>query len=941
MVKFYNRIIVRYIFVFTLFIFPLTLSLAGNTGKIAGKIVDAKNKEPLINVNVVIVGTSYGAVTNIDGEYTILNLPPNTYSIRASLLGYNPVVVNNVKVSIDLTTRQDFELTETVIEQKEVVITAERELVQKDLTASTAIIGKELISNLAVTEVRDVIRLQAGMTVSSDGQLHLRGGRAGQIAYQIDGVTVTDAYDNSNTIDVGANVIQEVQVISGAFNAEYGQAMSGIVNIVTRDGGEALSGTFTSYSGSYISRKDNVFWGISNIDPFSIRSFEGNLSGPIISNKLTFYVNGRYLYNTGYLFGRRLFLTDDLSKEEPGSAGANFIITQHGDSDLISMNPNERIFAQGKLTYKFLPNLKLSYNYMLDKQNYQDYDHSMRLTPDNNLHRFRKTYSNILSINHAVSASSYYNLNLSYLFKDYRHYLFENIYTGDSTRPTLYVDNTLKQNPPYSFDVGGTNMNRFTRNTGTYSVKFDWTSQLTEKISVQSGGEFKRHQIYFQNINLIPMLNEQGQKVSPFNVAIPPPTSQDYDEYLRKPYEAAMYAQSKFEANYLIFNFGVRLDAFNPDGRILSDPTDPDIRSPLKPENQFFDLNGNGKYEPELGEKQKTIDDRAKYWYKKASVKYQLSPRLGLAFPISASGVVHFSYGHFFQLPSYELIYTNPDFKLGIGSGNQGLFGNGDLKPQKTVKGEIGLKQQLSEDIAADVTMFYEDFRNLTGTQTDDILVFTKDRSYSMYANTDFGSSKGVVVKLEKRFIGGLAASLDYTFSITQGNASNPIDARNAKLGGATAETYIAPLDWDQRHSFNLVVAYTQPKNYGVSLIANYFSGQPYTPEVNKNSTIKKNSYPRNSAYKPSIFNIDMKANKDFSKGKLNLSIFIRIFNLLDLDNPRIVYANSGDPYFTFDKLAAENAKPKTYYNTLDDYFTNPSFFSEPRRIEIGTSISF
>ncbi len=913
----------RILIFFLLSLFFLTTIYAGNTGKIAGKVIDARTKEPLVGVNITIPGTTLGAATNLDGEYSILNLSPGNYIIRASLLGYNPIVVDGIRVSIDLTARQGFELTETMVEQKEVVITAERPLIQRDLTASTAIVGNELISELAVTEVRDLIRLQAGIAVSSDGQLHLRGGRAGQIAYQIDGVSVTDAYDNSNTVDVGANVIQELQVVSGAFNAEYGQAMSGLVNIVTRDGGNAISGNFTTYSGSYVANRDNIFWNLSKIKPFAIRSFEGSLSGPIIQDKLSFFANGRYFYNTGHLYGRHVFLTSDLSRQETSSGGANYIITQNGDSGFVPMNSNERIFTQGKLSYRLLSNLKIAYNYILDDQKYQDYDHGQRLTPDNNLHRFRRTHSNILSINHAVSSHSFYNLSFSYLFKEYHHYLFENIYTGDPAQPTFYVDNSLAQNPPYSFAIGGTNTSIFSRSTGTYAAKLDWTSQLSERLSFQSGGEFKQHSVFYHNINLIPKLDAQGGKVSPYDVDIPPLSSQDNDQYLRKPYEASVYWQSKFESDYIIFNFGLRYDIFNPDGRILSDPSDPDIRTPLNPLHQD------------------TLEVRQTYWYKKASIKSKLSPRVGLAFPISTTGVIHFSYGHFFQLPSYELLYTNPNFKLGDGSGNQGLVGNADLQPQKTVKGEIGLKQQISDDIGADVTMFFEDFRDLTGTQTQDILVFTKSKSYSQYANSDFGSSKGIVLKIDKRFSGGLAASLDYTYSITQGNASNPTDARNAVLGGATPETYIAPLDWDQRHSINLVLAYTKSKDYGCSMIANYYSGQPYTPAVNKNSAVKQNSYPRNSAFRPSIFNIDMKANKDITIGNVTLSLFVRVFNLLDLENPRTVYANSGDSKFTFDKLDAEKINPTLYYNTLDDLYINPGFFSEPRRIELGTSISF
>lgn len=908
----------------------IPISIAGNTGKISGKVLDARTKEPLVGVNITIPGTTTGAATNIDGEFTILNLTPNTYSLRASLLGYNPILANNIKVSIDLTTRQDFELTETVVEQKEVVITAERPMIQKDMTATTAVVGKDLISQLAVTEVRDVIRLQAGMAVSSDGQFHLRGGRSGQIAYQIDGVSVTDAYDNSNTIEVGANVVQELQVVSGAFNAEYGQAMSGLVNIVTKDGGEQLSGAVTAYTGNYFTNRNNLFWNLSNSlwnskdkTPVAVQSYEASLSGPILPGKLSFYMTGRYYFNKGYLYGQRVFLTSDRATPTTFPDGTQgYTITQSGDSSFVPMNPNQRIYGQGKLSYRLLSNMKIGYNFILDDQQYRDYNHSNRLTPDNNLRRFRRTYSNIVTINHGLSAKSFYNLSLSYLFKDYHHYLFEDIYTGNPGQPTLYVDysSDVRATPAYSFNIGGTDMSRFSRSTGTYGAKLDWTTQLTEQLSLQAGGEFKQHTISYHNINLI----SAGRDVVPFTVVVPPVESFDNDRYLHKPNESAFYAQSKYETPSLILNVGLRFDAFNPDGKILTDPTDPVISSPLNPVHQ-----------------KDSYETRLTYWYKRASMKTEISPRLGFAFPISAGGVVHFSYGHFFQFPNYELLYANPDYKFGSGSDNQGLVGNADLKPQRTIKGEVGLKQQVSEDIAIDATVFYEDFRDLIGTQTDDILVFTKGYSYSQYANSDFGLARGIVIKVDKRFSSGLAASLDYTYSVANGNASNPADARNAILGGATPETYIAPLDWDQRHAINLVFAYTKPRDYGCSIISNFASGQPYTPAVNKNSAVKKNSFPKNSEYKPITFNVDLKANKEFAIGAMTLSVFLRVFNLFDLDNPRSVNSNSGDPSFTFDMLDAEKTNPTMYYNTLDQLYANPGYYSEPRRFEIGTSLNF
>ena len=185
------------------------LAIAGSTGKIAGKIVDAKSKEPLVGVNVVIAGTSMGAATDIDGNYTILNIPPNTYTLKATLLGYGHVTINNVRVSLDLTTKQDFELAESAVEQNEVVIVAERPMIQKDLTAKTSVVSADQIAALPVTEVSQVISLQAGFVAGS-----LRGGRTGEVAYWIDGVPVTDVYDGSQVVEVNKNSIQELQVIS-------------------------------------------------------------------------------------------------------------------------------------------------------------------------------------------------------------------------------------------------------------------------------------------------------------------------------------------------------------------------------------------------------------------------------------------------------------------------------------------------------------------------------------------------------------------------------------------------------------------------------------------------------------------------------------------------------------------------------------------------------
>lgn len=934
---------ILFCFLFSSLLNAANINLAATTGKIAGRITDATTGEPLPFVNVIIIGTTLGAATDIDGYYSIINIPPGTYSVKASAIGYTSITTQNVKVSIDLTTKVDFALSDTSIQLgSEVVITATRPLIQKDLTSSTAIVGDDLISELPVSEIRDVLQLQAGIVVSAGGAIHVRGGRSGQVTYQIDGVPVTDSYDGGTIMELNSSSIKELQVISGAFNAEYGQALSGVVNLVTKDGGNSFNGNFQVYGGDFLSTRDDVFWNVKDINPLSIKNVEASLSGPILKDKIFFYTNARFNSNEGHHYGKRVFLVTDNATEVPNSGGSEFNLNQNGDQSYVPLNPSERFNAQGKISFNLISAMKISYNFIMERRNFKIFDnYGIRLTPDNNLDRFEKSYSNIFNINHAVSNNSFYTLNLSYYFKDYRHWLFKDIYTGDPSLPTNYVDNTILQNPPYSFNVGGTNYSRFSRNSGTYIAKLDWTTQMNQEINIQFGGEFKRHQVYFQDINLVPMVDENGLKVTPFNVAIPPRSTTNYNEYQKNPSEASGYIQAKFEAFNLIFNIGVRYDYFNPDGFILSDPTDPNILNPLKPSNKFNDLNGNGVLDINQGETLKSVQDREQYWFTKAKHKSQLSPRLGLAFPITDKGVLHFSYGHFFQLPRYEYLYTNPEFELGVGSGNQGLFGNADLNPQKTVKGEIGIQQQIGDDIAVDVTMFFEDFRDLTGTQSEEIVVFGGATTYSRFANSDFGFSKGVIVKFSKKFSQGLAVNMDYTYSVTKGNSSDPADSRNAILGGALPETFITPLNWDQTHTFNVSVAYSKPGDYGFSLIGNLFSGQPYTPAVNKNTRVTQNAFPRNSDNKPFVFNIDLRIYKDFSFGNSTLSFFAKVFNLLDFDNATTIYSDTGDPYFTFPKLEAEKINPRLYFNSLYDLYTNPTFFSEPRRVEFGVSYNF
>jgi outer membrane receptor for ferrienterochelin and colicin len=925
---------------------------AGSTGKIAGLVTDKTSGEPLIGVNIVVEGTTFGSSTDIDGTFIILNIPPGNYTLIAQYIGYSNVRMENVDVDIDLTTEVQFTMQETSLELGETVtVVAERELVTKDLTASTAKVDAQQIQALPITEISEALELQAGYL---DG--HVRGGRKGEIAYWIDGIPVTDSYDGGQVVEINKDMVEELQFVSGAFNAEYGQAMSGIVNITTKEPREKFGANFTVYFGDYYSSHnfdrtqyykdleagtrssllsgDEIYQNVNNFDPTNIRNFEGSIFGTIVPNKLSYFINARHIYFGGWQYGQRIYNPENISYVD--SAG-NFIEFRdsdgRGDGEYVPMNWNRKIYLQGKLTYYFSPLAKINYNFIRDDVDFEEYNRDYKLNPDGNLNRNRRGYTHLLKLTHTLSNSTYYDLGLSYFDKSYQQSVY------DDYNDPRYVHPLINDNVQvYSFKTGGTNNQFFIRNTKTILTKLDLASQINKRHLVKTGLEFRWNSMFFDDITLRPAAGDELDLAndSPYMQPLIYEVGSIYhDQYQHNPIELSAYIQDKMEFNDIIVNIGVRVDHFRPDGVILADPSDPDIYLPLNPENRYHDLNGNGIQDAD--EPLVTFAERQQYWYKDASNKTQVSPRLGASFPITATGIIHFSYGHFFQIPNFELLYRNPQFKMDTQSGstNLGIIGNADLKPQQTISGEIGLQQQIGENLVLDGTMFFRDIRDLAGTRADEIELISGE-TYSRLVNSDFGFIKGFIISLKNRYSLGLNYSVDYTFQIAKGTASDPDQSRNAVAGGALPEVQLTPLGWDQRHTLNGTMGYNRA-SWGISFIGQMGSGQPYTPRQGADvATIRENSQT-----KPTYWNVDMRLFKDINIFSKRWSLFLRVFNLFDTMNEVNVYDDTGRAGFTTDLERNRASNPQQYVNTIDEWYLDITHYSEPRRIEFGLMFDF
>lgn len=269
------------------------LVMAGTTGKIMGKVTDASTGEPLIGVNVFIKGSNLGAATDGEGQYYIINIPVGVYSVRAQYIGYTLIEIQEVQVNADLTTPLDIELASEIIESSEaVIVVAKRALVQKDLTASRRTLAAEDLEDMPVANLEGAVALSAGAV--NDGGLHLRGGRASEVVYLFDGIALNDPLTgNPNDTDVPVMAVDEANILSGGFGAEYGNAQSGVINVVSAEGGRNISGK-VRYTTSAI-----VADAFTGEDPHERQKleFSGNL--PLLSAKLNLFVSGEIDENSG------------------------------------------------------------------------------------------------------------------------------------------------------------------------------------------------------------------------------------------------------------------------------------------------------------------------------------------------------------------------------------------------------------------------------------------------------------------------------------------------------------------------------------------------------------------------------------------------------------------------------------------------------------------
>ncbi|MCK5456906.1 MAG: TonB-dependent receptor, partial [Melioribacteraceae bacterium] len=687
----------------------------------------------LPGVNIMIEGTTQGTASDIDGHYTILNVRPGTHNILFKSIGYADYKVEGVVVNVDKTIKIDAELSFSSIEISEVVVKAERPPIEKDRTYSSSVVNSEAIQALPVTEVSEIITLQPGV-VKAGGELHFRGGRSREVAYIVDGVPVTNSYSQSggSNVTVENSMIAQLEVITGTFNAEYGSAQSGVVNIVTKGITQKFSGNVSAFIGDWASNKDDIFLGVDQFNPVTEKDLQATFSVPIISDVLGLSVVGRYNNSESLAWYEKRYNTIDgwriaayqrwYREQRSAEADASSAIyipdsLRTGDGSMGPLSTNQRFSGNFKISYLPFARLKIAYQaFGAWSESEGSASTYRRYQPDGTGQGTGLSHSHFLNFRHTPTDNFFYNIAASYQFNEGESWY-------DKTNKTAkYPGDTGIQLIGYSsdgFSMGNTDgfyANADGKNfRKLYLVNGDINWQIDKYNFVKAGFEYKSHEVNTYSWGYISTPDWNNKKWVNYD---PDPnlTYNDYwnemveywkhweeiydtvrfrkyseDEYTLwrdytiKPSEAAAYIQDKVELGEIIVNAGLRLDIFMPNEQV---PINYRVESSQLASDQNL---------------------------KDASTKVNLSPRFGVSFPISATGAFHAAYGHFYQMPSFTKMFNQPIYVLTPLQLQGMTLGNADLEPERTIQYELGLQQQLVPGITADVSVYYKDMSNLLG----------------------------------------------------------------------------------------------------------------------------------------------------------------------------------------------------------------------------------
>ncbi len=959
------------VLLFTFSIFLGSLVMAQQSGKISGTVTDAQTGEPLPGANILVEGTTYGASADAQGHYNILQVPPGTYSVSASYIGYSELRKNQVQVTAGLTTRLNFALQTSAIEGQVVQVTVQRPLVEPTATNAVRTMTREEFQNIATRNAQTFYAIQSGVTVQN-GQVHIRGSRSDETGYMLEGASTKSLVGADNVVNVIPEALEQVQVLAGGYAADQGGSNAGIIQQTLRTGG-------TKFSGSAQYENDGVATAFNNTYSYGYNDLTLTLGGPLISKRHRFFVALENTktdnYNPQYWYGGNFgYLYDDNTPTDSA-------LVKWGGGNLPGIQrPENQLKVNGTLLFDFNPlRFRLGIANTTRDRRLNDYPiytlfNQARIPKRQDL---RRTIS--LKSTYFFSDKTFLDLTLSNFAYNFEIYdpnfakpsadgkggaivdllkyvnkdavgaagLDSSFFRGPYTLPTDYLFHTFAFQRPGDIvtDPNGGGYYYQRREQSYYDVALDFVSQQ-EAHELKFGANYKRwtaRNYYFGagGFNSLGQLIASGATVGdiPYKDAVAQGNSQvardirlagyggyGYDEFMNKvdsgpngpkhPVTTSLYINDKIELNDIVVNAGIRYDRFDMDA---------------------WDLN---PMDPGYIQQQWTI---AKDQLKKQKPRDVVQPRLGFAFPVTDKTVFHLQYGKFAQMPDMFYVYR----RLGL----MALDLNGqnfiptpfgfNLDPIRTTQYEIGFSNQFTNYASFDITAYYKNTTGQLEIVRQQVDPSSQSEPYNRFVNGDFTFSRGIEITLKTRRIKGLLAQVNYTLNDSKGTNSEPGGQVSALENNYAPPTMVQPLTYQQRHRGSVQVDYrTNPNkgpllgDWGINLLAQFNSGHPYTLSTGAGAqrsawqgAILTDADPRNrtplepinASSTPWQFYTDLRVEKGFDIGPVRAIGYVYVENLFNRKNVINVYLRTGsaanDGWLTTPELSSKivAAQGQTY----------------------------
>jgi outer membrane receptor protein involved in Fe transport len=950
--------------ILSLLLFASISLTASTTGKIRGKVIDSQTGEPLIGVNVIVKGTSQGAATDVNGVYIILRVPPGTYEVEASMIGYKSAKYTNVKVEVDRTIKLDFSLTETLIESDEIVVTAKTETVRLDVSSSETNIAAGDIEELPfANRVEDIIGMQAGVQGNLiEGDLQIREGGASEVNVLVDGYSTVDSKMAKVSFPINKGSIQEIKVMRGGYNAEYGEARSGVINIVTKNPSDEFHLSLDYQFEPAGRRHDgpdrydpSIFWPYRLYDgpnadsaSFLVR-YEGRTPDTIRWEGWNSY-SARLLADNNPendltpQEARDLWNWRHRPVEYGNLTGHNLDLTLSGGVDFLPWDLN---ILSG---FKYI---NRPYTYPQAKDSYEELGLSIKLINRlsenthltiSGLHNYVNTvsrddanskWSNEVKISydggnsepfylfnkprvenkttlvglrmlHVVSPTLYFEADANYFKAEWGTERFPDATEEDGRyfHGRLYYD---PQSGFIPFELGATDAVTGYRMFGRANTD---DNSYSDRVNLR-----------FTMVNQFHPSHELKSGIEfKFNHLVEDRTHIHDDDpaqffewkYDASPIEFNAYVQDKIEFFGMIANVGLRFDYYSAN-------------------KEFPDVSRTLEYATNLEVVNAFLADTIHM--RQPSAKIHVSPRIGISFPITTNSKVYFNYGHFVQMPSTEAMYSTTAYH---GFRLQWL-GNAFLDFQKSYNFELGYDQNVYDWFQLHVGVFYKDYSDVESG----IVYAHSDQSIVLESSVqrEYREIRGIDIEFRKsvgRFVTGY-----FNFNLTQKSVSdlevpdisqipvitdNPAIGINGELRGVPRSlvdeitpygrgviTFSAPEDWGPR-IMGYPILHKTRASFGLFYTGPVLVEHPDGDFRNQNPDVKFYTIPR--------FSSNLRISRNFDiQNILDFELYLDISNLL-VSKYRVAIPNSKDYYDDLyangktDKVGSEDVSDKTILRT-------------------------